>query len=133
MNKKLLRVLAILGLVFMGIFTVAGICTLIDRTLLSGQITTLTISSLTLGLVFFAVIWLNKRAEQKNEQYEREHKMREEMAAAEAEEAAKAAAAKKEEEAADEEALAGTDAEKPIDTDTENTKKSERDKRRQLL
>ncbi|MDR0425938.1 MAG: hypothetical protein LBH24_02080, partial [Clostridiales bacterium] len=64
---------------------------LIDPGFLRGNITAITLAAGGFGLALFLVLWLNRRAEQKNEQYERERR----QALAEEEAAAQAAAGPK--------------------------------------
>lgn len=62
MSKKLKRIIAIIALVFMGVFTVSLVCVLIDRTLLNGQIGFLALFSGAVGIGLFFVARFTKDA-----------------------------------------------------------------------
>lgn len=60
MNKKLRRVIAIIALVFMAIFSVSLVAYFVDRTLLSGMIGIITLFSGGIGLALFLVVWMSR-------------------------------------------------------------------------
>ena len=60
MNKKLRRIIAIIALVFMAIFSVSLVAYFVDRTLLSGMIGIITLFSGGIGLALFLVVWMSR-------------------------------------------------------------------------
>ncbi len=77
MSKKLKRIIAIIALVFVAVFTVSLIAYFIDKTLLNGAIGFLTMFSGGIGLALFLVIWLsrdNYNSDRDDEPYERKGK-----------------------------------------------------------
>ena len=60
MSKKLRRIIAIIALVFMAVFTVSLVAYFVDKTLLNGAIGFLTLFSGGIGLALFLVIWMSR-------------------------------------------------------------------------
>ena len=60
MSKKLKRIIAIIALVFMAVFTVSLVAYLVDKTLLNGAIGFLTLFSGGIGIALFLVIWMSR-------------------------------------------------------------------------
>ncbi|MBR2967452.1 MAG: hypothetical protein IKC35_01580 [Clostridia bacterium] len=88
MNDKLKRVVAIIALVFIGIFTVSLIMYLIDSTMLNGAIGDLTIWSGGIGLMLWLVLYISRSfpsQQVKDEERERLYRQAEELENAELE------------------------------------------------
>ncbi len=59
MNPKLKKIIAIIGLIFMGLFTVSFIVFLVDPTALYGRILYLALLTFGVGLLMFLIIYFN--------------------------------------------------------------------------
>lgn len=82
MNDKLKRAVAIIALVFIGIFTVSLIMYLIDSTILNGAIGDLTIWSGGIGLLLWLVLYISRSfpsQQVKDEEREKLYKQAEEL------------------------------------------------------
>ena len=74
MNKKLRKAVSIIALVFMGLFTVSLVLCLIDINMLpNGGIGFIALFTGFLGISLFFVLYVNDRAERRNEQARKRH------------------------------------------------------------
>lgn len=82
MNDRLKRVIAIIALILLGIFSVSFIIYLFDNTLLNGAIGDIAIWSGGFGLLLFIVLWISRAfpsQQVKDEERERLYKEAEEQ------------------------------------------------------
>ncbi len=63
MNEKLKRVIAIIALVFVGVFSIALVAYLFDSTLFNGAIGVCALFFGAVGLALYAVLWISTRGE----------------------------------------------------------------------
>ena len=73
MNKKLRKAVAIIALVFMGLFVVSLVLCLVDIKMLNGSIGFAALFTGFIGIALFFVLYFNDRAEKKNEEARKRH------------------------------------------------------------
>ncbi len=73
MNKKLRKAVAIISLVFMGLFVVSLVLCLIDIGMLNGSIGFVALLTGFIGISLFFVLHFNDRAEKRNEEARKRH------------------------------------------------------------